>query len=243
VTAPTKRVHGAPGGTLAMHADDDHDPMLISPELALVSPELAERARALLPPPGVPVWRDRVRAEPELPLEAPPPEPEHLQPSTSQHRVLVWTAERFLPSMVAGAAAVVATVALTMVADAVRPGVKSSAATTPLAARQNTRAEALEKPRAPAPVLRVLRWRARPGAAFYDVQVFRGSEKVFEAWPAVARLDLPARWTFRAKAHRLEAGTYRWYAWPAYFVNRRPKYGARIVQAAFTVPARLVPSP
>jgi hypothetical protein len=217
-----------------MHCDDDDDATPISPELALVSPELAERARALLPPPGVPIWLDRVAREPELEPERPAAEPESLQPDTGQRRVLVWTAERFLPSMVAGAAAVVVTVALTMVADAIRPGVKSSAATTALAPSVQ---RALEKPRAPAPapVVRVLRWRSRPGAAFYDVQVFRGSEKVLEAWPAIARLDLPTRWKFGDKAHRLEAGTYRWFAWPAYFVNRKPRYGKPIVRATFTV--------
>jgi hypothetical protein len=244
VSASTKRLDGDPRGTKAVHLDDDHDATLISPELALVSPELAERARALLPPPGTPFWRDRVRPEPapvlELPLRERESEPASVEPRADRRKVLMWTAERFVPSMVAGALAVVATVLLTMVADAVRPGVKSSAATTELAP---ARKAAPEKARVAVPVGRVLRWRAKPGAAFYDVQVYHGAEKVLEAWPAVARLDLPRRWTFGAKTHRLEAGMYRWYAWPAYFVNRKPRYGTQIVRATFIVRAGAALSP
>jgi hypothetical protein len=217
-----------------MHCHEP-DALPISPELALVSPDDAERARALLPPPGVPIWLDRVAAEPEAEPEPAATQPQTVGPAAARHEVLVWTAERFLPSMVAGAAAVVATVALTALADAVRPGVESSAATTQLV---QAAPKAAEKARAPAPVVHVLRWRARPGAAFYDVQVFRGSKKVLEAWPAIPRLDLPKSWTFGNEAHRLEAGTYRWFAWPAYFANRKPRYGAPIVRSTFTVHPR-----
>jgi hypothetical protein len=59
----------------------------------------------------------------------------------------------------------------------------------------------------------ILRWEPARGATYYNVQLFRGSKRVFAAWPTRARLGLPATWKWAGHRYRLRAGHYRWYVW------------------------------
>jgi hypothetical protein len=59
----------------------------------------------------------------------------------------------------------------------------------------------------------ILRWAPARGATYYNVQLFRGSKRVFAAWPTRARLGLPATWKWAGHRYRLRAGHYRWYVW------------------------------
>jgi hypothetical protein len=53
----------------------------------------------------------------------------------------------------------------------------------------------------------LLRWKAVPGVAYYNVQVFRKGRRVLTQWPSHASLRLPPG--------VLEDGTYTWFVWPA----------------------------
>lgn len=94
---------------------------------------------------------------------------------------------------------------------------------------------------APQPGARVtspptLAWRRVPRAAYYNVQLFRGSRKILSVWPTRERWRLRARWTFAGRQQRLVPGTYRWYVWPR--IGRG--YGKLLGQSTFIVraPAR-----
>jgi hypothetical protein len=96
---------------------------------------------------------------------------------------------------------------------------------------------ALLAPRSGARVTKppLLVWRGVPRAGYYNVQVFRGKQKVLSAWPTRARLRLRARWKFAGRVRRLTPGAYRWYVWPGYGVPSARKYGQLLGQSTFVV--------
>jgi hypothetical protein len=59
----------------------------------------------------------------------------------------------------------------------------------------------------------ILRWRAIRGASYYNVQLYRGSKRVFASWPIKNHLGLPAKWKWAGKWRHLTPGRYRWYVW------------------------------
>jgi large repetitive protein len=105
------------------------------------------------------------------------------------------------------------------------------------AAARRTSRSALLTPRGGARVTKppVLRWRRVARARYYNVQVFRGRQKVLSAWPTRPRLRLAARWRFAGRSRRLTAGSYRWYVWPGYGATSARRYGALLGQSTFVV--------
>ena len=80
-----------------------------------------------------------------------------------------------------------------------------------------------------------LSWKATPGAVLYNVQLFRGSRKILSAWPRTAALKLAARWTYGGRKHRLAAGKYRWYVWPAYRHGKGYRFGKLVGRSTFVL--------
>jgi hypothetical protein len=78
-------------------------------------------------------------------------------------------------------------------------------------------------------------WAAVPGATYYNVQLFRGSQKLLSTWPLKARLALAQRWAYQGRAFRLGKGVYRWYVWPGFRARARGEYGHLLGTATFTV--------
>jgi HYR domain len=72
----------------------------------------------------------------------------------------------------------------------------------------------------------VLRWQAKAGASFYNVQLYRAKTKVLSVWPKKAKVVLNARWSYGGKAQKLLPGRYTWYVWPARGTRKTPKYQA-----------------
>jgi hypothetical protein len=102
------------------------------------------------------------------------------------------------------------------------------------------RASALELP---APGARVtapprLVWTPRRGANFYNVQVFRGTQKVLSAWPRRARLQLTTAWSYGGRTYRLTPGDYRWYVWPGIGLRSKARYGPLLGDSRFVVEQR-----
>jgi hypothetical protein len=81
----------------------------------------------------------------------------------------------------------------------------------------------------------LLRWAAVRGAAFYNVQLYRGAKKVLTAWPPSNRLRLLGRWTFRGRPERLAPGTYHWFVWPGRGLRSAPRYGPLLGRSSFVV--------
>jgi hypothetical protein len=81
----------------------------------------------------------------------------------------------------------------------------------------------------------LLVWRRVARAGYYNVQLFRGKQKILSAWPTRTRLRLHARWKFSGRVRRLTPGAYRWYVWPGYGVPSARKYGQLLGQSTFVV--------
>jgi hypothetical protein len=85
--------------------------------------------------------------------------------------------------------------------------------------------------------LPTLRWRARPGAKYYNFQLFRNGHKILSAWPTRAHYTLRATWHYRGQRHRLVAGGhYRWYVWAGYGPRSRHRYGATPIRGTVKIP-------
>ncbi len=80
-----------------------------------------------------------------------------------------------------------------------------------------------------------LGWRATSGAVLYNVQLFRGGEKLLSAWPRSPRLKLLRRWRFGGQGRSLVPGTYRWYVWPAFHKAHGLRFGKLIGSSSFVV--------
>lgn len=81
----------------------------------------------------------------------------------------------------------------------------------------------------------LLAWRPVRGAAFYNVQLFRGKTKLLSRWPRQPRLRLDASWTFAAKRRQLEPGVYVWYVWPAFGSRGDARYGKLPGRSVFVI--------
>lgn len=80
-----------------------------------------------------------------------------------------------------------------------------------------------------------LRWGAVRGAGYYNVQLFRGSKRIFAAWPTMHQVGLPASWKWSGHVFRLTPGRYRWYVWAGFGPRKSSRY--RIVGSArFVIP-------
>jgi hypothetical protein len=82
-----------------------------------------------------------------------------------------------------------------------------------------------------------LKWRARRGAKYYNLQLFRDGRKVLSAWPAHPRYTLKASWRYKGKAYKLTSGRYRWYVWPGYGRRAAHRYGRLLAKGRVTYPA------
>jgi hypothetical protein len=82
----------------------------------------------------------------------------------------------------------------------------------------------------------ILRWRSRPGAKYYNIQLFRGSHKILSSWPTRTRYVLRTRWRFGGRTQRLSPGRYRWYVWPGYGRRTRHRYGRLLAHGRVAVP-------
>jgi hypothetical protein len=82
---------------------------------------------------------------------------------------------------------------------------------------------------------RTLRWKAQPGAEYYNLQLFRNGRKVLSVWPTRAQYTLHAAWRFGGRTQRLAAGRYRWYVWPGYGRRATHRYGRLHAKGALAI--------
>ncbi len=217
-----------------MIAPRDHE--IVSPELALVDPLLAEAARPRLPEPS---WAE-AKPEPRSPVQqlvdtdafyalanAALTMPDEYVGSEGQHR---WR-------LLAGVAAV--TVASLLLLD-----VRVEVGRTPASAEPNAIEEAPDsspssgtgpsKSGGPSEQMQPRRfaWAPAAGASGYHVEFFRGAVRVLSMDTKGPELTIPARWFSGGTARSFVRGEYRWYVWPVASGRRAPK---AIVQATFVV--------
>jgi hypothetical protein len=95
----------------------------------------------------------------------------------------------------------------------------------------------LRSPRAGAIVTRppLLLWATVPRARYYNVQVYRGGQKLLTLWPNRARLRMTERWVYGGRQFRLARGTYTWWLWPGFGPRAKGTYGHLLGTARFVV--------
>jgi hypothetical protein len=80
-----------------------------------------------------------------------------------------------------------------------------------------------------------LRWPRVKHADYYNVQLWRGKQKLLTVWPAGAHLKLRRVLRFHHVKIRLRPGRYRWYVWPGYGSRAAHRYGSFIGQSSFVL--------
>jgi hypothetical protein len=80
-----------------------------------------------------------------------------------------------------------------------------------------------------------LAWARVRGASFYNVQLYRGGEKILSAWPTAPRRGLARHWVYRGHSFRLRRGVYSWFVWPGYGPRSKSHYGRLLGLSSFTV--------
>jgi len=81
----------------------------------------------------------------------------------------------------------------------------------------------------------ILRWGRFHGAGYYNVQLFRGSKRIYAAWPTSHHLGLPKSWKWSSHRFRLTPGRYRWYVWAGLGARKLARYSS-VGSASFIVP-------
>jgi hypothetical protein len=221
--------------------EEDAIPAQVSPELALVDPQLGDLVRKRLRSQGPTVglgtrgpqyeYGDQPRAGAESGLElgaiarSPIAEDGQLPAGAGSRRRRLF-ATTALVSLAVGAAA------LAIVAQEVGDVGGSILPRSAQPAVRPTKPTQLGPPSA-LPT-RVFIWPAVSRATFYKVEFFRSNRKIFVATPSMPRIELPLRWVFRGRDFRLTRGTYRWEVRPAFGPRSRPRYGNLITQSMWT---------
>lgn len=77
----------------------------------------------------------------------------------------------------------------------------------------------------------VLRWRATTGARYYNVQIFRGTRRVLNAWSTDIRLKVP-------EGVLRQGRSYVWVVWPAAGTRKAARYGTAVGRSTFAITLR-----
>jgi hypothetical protein len=98
-------------------------------------------------------------------------------------------------------------------------------------------APALYAPAAGATVHRAptLAWVPYKGAAYYNVQLFRGGKKILSVWPRRAKFGLARSWTYNRRHYKLTKGAYEWRVWPGIGKRKAHKYGPLLGHSTFVL--------
>jgi hypothetical protein len=65
-----------------------------------------------------------------------------------------------------------------------------------------------------APLTRRFVWRGEDGASAYHIEFFRGAKLVFRGRTSKPELTVPPTWKLGGRRQRFSRGTYQWYVWP-----------------------------
>jgi hypothetical protein len=78
-----------------------------------------------------------------------------------------------------------------------------------------------------------LTWARNGEASYYNVQLFRGEQKILSMWPVKASVKLRRTWKYQGKHYTLTKGLYRWYVWPGFGARSNVDYGELLGSKSF----------
>jgi hypothetical protein len=187
---------------------------VLSPELALVDPELAAAARRLLRGPGD-CLAGRAR---EGPVAAQSPVPSgRRRPS----------ALAVLATLVV--AVIVGSPAVDLIPrSSAGPSFAEPSPTVVEPVREQRSADSQGIARATE-----LRWPLVAGADFYDVVLWRDGKRVLDVWPRTNRLVVPAGGALEART--LAPGRYLWFVYAGFDGKTAPRFGALLAHGELDV--------
>jgi hypothetical protein len=210
-------------------------PEILSPELALVDPELGRVARALL---ADVLEAPLVRPAGSAPIGAPffgrpsRRSPVRAGPHHSRRLLVGVAAATMVALLLFDVRVDVRERPAAADSSTLAPSVGSAAAdpSVPVAAPQPRRSSA----RKPFHFTdRRFAWSPVSGASGYHVEFFRGSTRVFANDTTSPLVTVPAKWSLDGGKHSLRPGVYRWYVWPIVEGRRQPH---AVVQASVSIP-------
>jgi hypothetical protein len=207
---------------------------VLSPELALVDPELSRAARERLPSPTEAAFTRLVSQATGASGEARgglPGTPRRAEARHSRRLLVGVAATTMLALLLFDVRVEVGERPAAADSSASAVGIGGSAPT-PHAPRVAGPSSKVTPPRT---ADRRFAWAPVPGATGYHVEFFRGASRVFTKETAEPLLTVPAQWTVKGRKRSLRPGTYRWYVWPV--VGRRLQSQA-VVQTTVTIPGR-----
>jgi hypothetical protein len=82
------------------------------------------------------------------------------------------------------------------------------------------------------PRVRRFAWAPTQGASAYHIELFRHDARIFAADTKQPQLAVPARWHMNGRQQKLSAGEYRWLVWPVVSGRRA---SSATVQATLTI--------
>ena len=207
------------------HEDMSYGMTPISPELALVDPDLAAAARAVLPEPA-----DCLAARPLVPVRSPAPRGDAV-PAAPEHSAAELPRLRdprraLRGAVTAGAwivlAGIVASPLLAFLPPSQAPSIIDAL---PLPAAQEGGDTVVTGP--------TLSWRAVTGVSLYNLILVRGSHRV-DLWPTKpsARVTRPEQFG----APGTPVVTYSWFVYPAFrLASGKMRYGAVVAHGSIAV--------
>jgi hypothetical protein len=70
----------------------------------------------------------------------------------------------------------------------------------------------------------ILRWGPVRGATYYNVQLYRGSRRIYSVWPTMHQVGLEPGWRWSGRHYSLAPGQYRWYVWAGFGSRKLARY-------------------
>lgn len=206
----------------------------LTPELVLVDPDLARRAREQLPEREP----ERRRVAVEQKPAAQPPLFGFVQPTPSAHAVDLQLRRRkrrrrnrVLVLLILG----IATAAAILRVEPLRHFFWESREATVVPSRGTTKPNRRPANPPAAQSARAFAWVSVPNATYYLVQFYRGRDEIFRARPSAPRLLVPAQWAFKGRRYSLTPGRYRWSVRPGFGRPSQARYGQPVVRAKLVI--------
>jgi hypothetical protein len=78
-------------------------------------------------------------------------------------------------------------------------------------------------------------WLNADQATYYNLQLYRGTKRILNAFSIRPWYTLAKRWTYLKKPYVLSAGTYKWYVWPGLGIRSARAYGALLGSRTFRI--------